>query len=191
MSIAVAVTKNNRLALGTDSQSTFGDHRVPDDIGASKIREVGAAYVASTGWSIYDDILDDYLPRATEANLSSRSTIFAFFRAFWKELHENYAFVKDQPEDDEHSPFGTLDSSFLIVSRQGVLHVAGNMNVTQFSRYYAIGSGCEYALGAASVLYGTDADSATICRKAVGAAIEFDIYCGGDIEIVELDQSAP
>lgn len=187
MSIAVAVTKNNRLVLGTDSQSTFGDRRVPDNIRASKMRKVGAAYVASTGWSIYDDILEDYLPRATKADLSSRSAIFTFFMAFWKELHENYAFVKDQPEDDEHTPFGDLDSSFLIVSPQGIFHVAGNMSVTEFSRYYAIGSGCEYALGAASVLYGTDADSATICRKAVEAAIEFNIYCGGDVEIVELD----
>lgn len=59
--------------------------------------------------------------------------------------------------------------------------------MTEFARYYAIGSGSDYALGAASVLYGTEADSATICRKAVEAAIEFNIYCGGDVEIVELD----
>jgi len=187
MSIAVAIQKNRSLVLGTDSQCTFGDLRVPQNVVASKIRQVGAAYLAATGWGIYDDILNDYLLRTKNADLSSRPAVFAFFMAFWKELHEHYPFVKDQPEDGEHSPFGDLDASFLIVSPQGIFHVSGNMTVTEFARYYAIGSGCEYALGAASVLYGTEADSKTICREAVEAAIEFNIYCGGDVDIVELD----
>ena len=187
MSIAVAVKKNRRIALGTDNQFSFGDLRMPDDVIASKIRQVGAAYLSATGWGLYDDILSDYLSRTSKADLSSRPAVFAFFMAFWKELHENYPFVKDQPEDGEHSPFGDLDASFLIVSPQGIFHVSGNMTVTEFARYYAIGSGSDYALGAASVLYGTDADSATICRKTVEAAIGFNVYCGGDVEIVELD----
>lgn len=187
MSIAIAVKKDRRIALGTDSQSTFGDRRVPANVVATKIQQVGAAYLASTGWGIYDDILNDYLSRTGAADLSSRPAVFAFFVAFWKELHEHYPFVKDQPEDGEHSPFGELDSSFLIVAPQGIFHVAGNMTVTEFARYYAIGSGCEYALGAASVLYGTEADSKTICCGAVETAIKFNVYCGGDVNIVELD----
>ena len=55
------------------------------------------------------------------------------------------------------------------------------MSVTAFQKYYAIGSGTDYALGAVSAIYEDSADAVTVCRKAIKAAIDFDVHCGGDI----------
>jgi ATP-dependent protease HslVU (ClpYQ) peptidase subunit len=54
--------------------------------------------------------------------------------------------------------------------------------VCRFDKYYAIGSGCVYALGALHQIYEQDADAAQLARRAVETAIEFDIYCGGEID---------
>ena len=86
-------------------------------------------------------------------------------------------------------PFGSLDASFLVISREGVFHVGADMSVTAFEKYYAIGSGADYALGAISPLYDNPCDAAAVCRKAIEAAMDFDVHCGGeiDIRVIELD----
>lgn len=189
MSIAVALRKNRQLALGTDSQTSFGSSRVPsDNLKTTKIHQVGPTYLATTGWGLYENILDDYLARAPEGpRLETKGAIFAFFMAFWKELHESYSFVKDQSDKDDESPFGSLDASFLVISREGVFHVGADMSVTAFEKYYAIGSGADYALGAISAIYHDAPDAVTTCRKAIEAAIDFDVHCGGEIDIRVID----
>ncbi len=189
MSIAVAIRKNRQLALGTDSQTSFGSSRVPsDNLRTTKIHQIGATYLATTGWGLYENILDDYLARAPDAKLETKGAIFAFFMTFWKELHDSYSFVKDQSDKDDESPFGSLDASFLVISREGVFHVGADMSVTAFEKYYAIGSGADYALGAISALYHDTPDTVTVCRKAIEAALDFDVLCGGeiDIKVIEL-----
>ncbi len=187
MSIAVAVRKDGRAILAADTQSNFGDRRVSvDNHRAPKIRKVGASYVATTGWGIYDDIFRDYLARARKPSLNNERDVFAFFMRLWRELHERYSLVNDQPHDDHASPFADLDASFLIVNKSGILHVSGNMSVSRFERYYAIGSGGDYALGALHALYDRVKDPRALAQRACEAAMTFDVYCGGSIDVVEI-----
>ena len=81
MSIAVALKKNRQLALGTDSQTSFGSSRVPsDNLKTTKIHQIGPTYLATTGWGLYENILDDYLARTSEGpKLETKGAIFAFF----------------------------------------------------------------------------------------------------------------
>ena len=110
MSIAVAVKHRGQIVLATDSKRTFGSGAVPEDnLTDPKTRKVGSAYLSTTGWGLYSNILDDYFARK-RARLTDRQAIFTFFRHFWRDLHRDYSFVSDQRGDDE-SPFGDLDSS--------------------------------------------------------------------------------
>ena len=43
-----------------------------------------------------------------------------------------------------------------------------------------------YALGAMYQIYDQDADAAELARRAVETAIEFDIYCGGEIDLFDV-----
>ena len=186
MSIAVAVRVGDDIVLATDSKRTFGAGAVPDDnFREAKMRKVGAAHIATTGWGVYNNILDDYLRTSRTPKLADSASIFAFFRNFWRALHDRYAFVNDQCTEGD-SPFGDLDASFLIVNAQGIFYVACDMSVTRFDNYYAVGSGAPYALGAMHALYGARANPETLARKAVAAASALDIYCGGEVNLVKV-----
>jgi ATP-dependent protease HslVU (ClpYQ) peptidase subunit len=57
------------------------------------------------------------------------------------------------------------------------------MSVRKFNKYYAIGSGSSYSLGALELLYDQKFDAEAIARRAVATAITFDNSCGGKIDI--------
>ena len=105
------------------------------------------------------------------------------------ELHERYNFVKDQA-DDADSPFGSLDSTFLVVCASGIFGVASDLSVLRYERYFAIGSGAPIALGAVHALYESEHDAEAIARSAASAAIDHDVYCGHPIHVATVRQRA-
>lgn len=190
MSIAVAVRKGRSIAVAADTQENFGDRRVlRADHHSSKIMRVGSSYVAQTGWGLYENILTDYLRKAGTPRLRGEREIFAFFNRFWKRLRKDYSFVNDQPVDDDKSPFADLDSSFLVVNAGGIFHVTGQMSVTRFGRYDAIGSGAPYALGAFHALFETSARAEELARRACDAAVTLDVSCGGELDVFTVKAS--
>jgi ATP-dependent protease HslVU (ClpYQ) peptidase subunit len=184
MSIAVAVRKGTTIAVAADSQENFGDRKiVGSNHRAAKIMSLGASELAMTGWGIYDNVFSDYLRSRRAPRFASEREIFTFFVRLWKDLRKRYSFVDDQVAEDDRSPFADLDSSFLVANRHGIFHVSGDMSVMAFNEYYAIGSGASYALGVLHALYDSERDAATLARRACEAAIAFDVYCGGEIDV--------
>jgi ATP-dependent protease HslVU (ClpYQ) peptidase subunit len=182
MSIAAAVLRDGQLALATDSMIHFGGEKVPAaNLADPKMRRIGGAWVASTGWTLYSNILEDWLGgRKRMPSLADETAIFRFFNGFWRDLHERYSFVRDQPEDHD-SPFGDLDSTFLVISPGGLFHVASDLSVTRFQQYFAIGSGASLAMGAVHALWERETDALALARAAVAAAVDHDLYCGGPV----------
>ena len=82
----------------------------------------------------------------------------------------------------DRSPFGNLDATFVIAGETGIFYVASDLGVTRFDRYFAIGSGADFAMGALHQLIDQDLDADTIATRAVETAIAFNIYCGGEIQ---------
>jgi ATP-dependent HslUV protease subunit HslV len=192
MSVAVAVSKGRSVVIAADTQENFGDRRVlRGDHSSSKIMKVGAAYVAQTGWGLYENILGDHLAKSGTPRLRNEREIFVFFNRFWKRMRKEYSFVNDQPMDDDKSPFADLDASFLIVNSGGIFHVTGQMSVTRFKRFDAIGSGGPYALGAMHALYDGTLGADEIARRGCAAAVHFDISCGGDIDLFAVKRDVP
>ena len=191
MSIALAVRKNARIALATDSQTNLGSERVPvENLSEPKFMKIGNAYMAATGWTLYSNILTDVLGRRRATpRLDSEVTIFKFFMRLWGDLHEHYNFVKDQA-DDADSPFGSLDSTFLVVCSGGIFGVASDLSVLRYERYFAIGSGAPVALGAVHALYDSEHDAEAIARSAASAAIDHDVYCGHPVHVATVRERA-
>ena len=186
MSIVVAVTKNGRTVMAADSLNVFGQERIPtDNAKAIKVRPVGSALLAITGWSVYANIFDDLLGKRKNPSLADEKQIFAFFMELWQQLRERYPFVNEQAHNKD-SPFCDLDASFLIANASGIFKVSQDASVCRFDKYYAIGSGGVYALGALHQIYEGDGDAEQLARRAVETAIEFDIYCGGQIDVFEV-----
>lgn len=187
MSIVVAVTKNNQTVMAADTLTCFGDaEQVPaDNCPTIKIRKLGSALLGGTGWAVYDDIIEHYVVENKEPDLSDRQSIFTFFLDLWKAMHDRYTLVNDQAQSKE-SPFGDMDSSFLIANSNGIFKISQDLSVTSFNQYYAIGWGADYALGAMYNLYQSDFDAATIAKQAAKTAIEFNVHCGGDITVMSV-----
>lgn len=184
MSIAVAVNKNNSIVIASDTQDNFGSSKVSyNNYSSKKIIRVGDSYVASTGWGLYEDIFDDYLELKKNISLNTKPQIFSFFMKFWKDLHEKYNFVNDQTDEDDDSPFGGLDATFLIANPNGIFYVSSNMSITKFEKYFAIGSGADFSLGTIYALYELDCKAEEIARKAIESAMTFNIYCGGEVNL--------
>lgn len=187
MSIIAAVRKNDQTFLAADTLTCFGDsHRVPQSNAITpKIRRIGGVVVGGSGWGVYDRILDAHLAEQPDPPLSNEPEIFAFFMDLWRVMHDKYSFVNDQAGSKD-SPFGDLDSSFLVGSPHGIYKVSPDMDVSRFDQYYAIGSGAEYALGALYNLYEWEESGEIIARSAVESAIAFDVYCGGEITVMQV-----
>jgi ATP-dependent protease HslVU (ClpYQ) peptidase subunit len=186
MSIVVGVRKDGETWVGADTQSSFGSNRVPPgNGGVTKLRKVGRAVIGTTGWGIYENILDDFLASSKLGKVETKDQIFTFFLDLWKALHEHYPFVNDQSDRDD-SPFGNLDAAFLVASPHGLYYVASDLSVTEFRKYCAVGSGADFGTGAAYILYDTELGAKEIVRRSVETACAFNLYCGGDVELLQV-----
>jgi ATP-dependent protease HslVU (ClpYQ) peptidase subunit len=186
MTIALAVRKNGRTVLAADSLVNFGGQRYPaQNCRFQKIYKVGESMMAWAGWSLYAEMLDKHLAVTPPPQLNSEAEVFSFFVKFWRSLHDEYLFMRGRG-GGEDGPFVDMDSVFLLVNRAGVFRVASDMDVTQFQQYCAVGTGAKYALGALRVLYDQLDDPVEIARRASQVGIDFDVYCGGPIDVTEV-----
>lgn len=187
MSIILAIRKDNRVVMAADTLTSFGDsERVPQENGrTAKIGRIGDSLVGGAGWAVYDDILNDYLTGRPTPDLGGARQIFRFFLEFWRVLHEQYTFVNDQAINRE-TPFGDLDSTFLIANETGIFTVASDLGVTPLDRYYAIGSGAEFAMGVLYTMYERSDDIVAVATDAVNAAIAMNLQCDGDVDVLKL-----
>lgn len=186
MTIILAIQKNDDTVIASDTRVSYGNEIIPgDNLPVKKIITAGGTFIGSSGWGLYDNILIDYLSSRSGVTFEDAASIFSFFMDFWQELHKRYSFVNDQSSGKE-SPFGDLDAKFLFVNRNGIFLVSNNMSVRRFNKFYAIGSGSSYSMGALDALYDSELDAATIARIAVGTAIRFDRTCGGDIDVLKV-----
>lgn len=188
MSVIAAVRKARRLVIAADSQDNFGDLRPPpDNHSALKLREIDSAWIGCSGWAIYDDLLGHYLrKRSAKTALHSREDVFDFFLKFWRAIRTDYPFVNEQSRSEDKTPFADLDATFLIASPGGIFLVSSNMSVSSFAKYYAIGSGGDYALGALHALYDGVSDPSELARRAIDAAKAYDSACGGETVLREI-----
>jgi ATP-dependent protease HslVU (ClpYQ) peptidase subunit len=187
MTVAVAVKKGDRIVLAADSLVNFGGQRYhPSNCRFRKIHLLGDSVIAWAGWSLYAELLAAHLQAAPPPTLNNEGDVFSFFIRFWRMLKEEYNMRG--PNSDADHPFADLYSTFLLVNRNGLFRVSSDMDVTEFQEYAAVGSGSKYALGALRVLYGESDDVGEIATRAVQVGIDFDVYCGGTIDVVDLNQ---
>lgn len=185
MTVALAVRKNGRTVLAADSLVNFGGQRFPEEnCRFHKIYRVDDSVVAWAGWSLYAELLSAHLANTTPKPLTTEAEIFDFFVSFWRSLRTDYAF--NARRKDGWRPFGDLDSVFVLANRSGIFRVSDDMDVTQFTQYIAVGTGSRYALGALRILYDQLDDAAEIARRAAQVGIDFDVYCGGEIDLIEV-----
>lgn len=178
MSTIVAVKKNGLIAIAADTLSCYGSTRQPADQRENydKILKVGSSYIAIVGHCANYQVLEDLFSRLKKKpELDSPQSIFAFFRGIHKKL-KDYYYVN--PKESENDEYESSQIECLIANRHGIFGVYSLREVEKYTKYYAFGSGYEYALGAMKVAYDHYDTAKEIARIGVEVAANYDKSTG-------------
>jgi ATP-dependent HslUV protease subunit HslV len=138
-----------------------------------KILRIGDSFVGVTGTATFTAILHDYFEHTSEqVQLDTPASIFRSWNRLHGILKERYFLM---PEEDKEDALESSRMDCLIANPHGIFGVAAHRTVQEFSRFYAYGSGSDYALGAMYSAYSDPQLSAEqIARQGIEAAAEFD-----------------
>ena len=193
MSTLTAVRKGAVLALASEALTTFEDTRLPfdNDAAPDKIFPVetkaGTAYVGIVGYTahylVLKQALEDFASGAEGLDLGSREAVFETFRQLHPILKEDYFLLPESGQDGD--PYESSQVSVLIASPGGIFGVYDMREVHAYKRYWAMGSGFPYALGAMWARY-DDLDARDLAAVGVEAGVAFDRSSAGPVLVYEV-----
>jgi len=188
--IAVA-KKGAQVAIGADTLCKDGYTDVGDEyrINDSKILKVNDNYIASTGFCGWNLVLADYFDSLDGApDLRSVKGIFTTITALHESLKENYYL---NPHSDKDDSFESSHFDCLVANAHGIFGFFSMRNVIEYSKFYALGSGFRYALGAMRTIYESAPSAEAIVRTGLEAAADFDEDTSEPLEIYQVELRAP
>jgi len=173
MTTIVAVKKNGHVAIAADTLTTFGNTRLPaiKDASHDKILRVGDSFVGVCGSAAHHLVLANLFAKMPEAQLNSKESIFETFKRLHPLLKEE-CFLN--PKEDEEDPYESSQITALIANAHGIFGVYSMREVFEFTQFWAIGSGHEFALGAMHQAFPHAANAMDIARLGVETGIAFD-----------------
>jgi len=190
MSTIAIVKKNGSVAIAADTQASFRSRKLSAiyDRHAGKILQVGSSFIGMTGWGVEQLVLEHLFTSAGEPpRLASKTEIFGVLLKVHQRLKQEYFLTAQADEDDA---FESSQLSLMIANPFGIFGAYSNRSVIEFERFWASGSGSDYALGAMYSVYESAVDALSIAEAGVRAAIEFDDATGAPIESHALQLSA-
>lgn len=174
MSTIVVVQKGDSACIAADSLTSFGDLKQPAhyDCFNDKIQSFGDDHVGIVGSAAHVLVLEHLMRRDdVEVDLSSRDAIF-------QTLLGMHGLLKDQyflnPQGEEEDPYESSRLDGVIANPHGIFGIYALREVYQYRRFWAVGSGCEFALGAMHAVYDQLDSAEAIARVGVEAGAEFD-----------------
>jgi ATP-dependent HslUV protease, peptidase subunit HslV len=191
MSTITIVRKNGSVAIAADTQASFGSRKLSAnyDRHAGKILRVGSSFIGMTGWGVEQLVLEHLFTSAGEPPLlAGKTEIFGVLLKVHQRLKQEYFLTAQAGEEDA---FESSQLSLMIANSFGIFGAYSNRSVIEFERFWASGSGSDYALGAMYSVYESAVDALSIAEAGVRAAIEFDGATGAPIESHALQLSAP
>ena len=186
MTTIAVVRKHGIAAIAADTLTKWGSAKESATYIANheKILQVGDSHIAITGTATFKLILRDYFANGTEARLNNAADIFRTWNRLHAALKERYFVL---PEEDKEDALESSRLDVLIANPHGIFGVSGHRTVQEFSRFYAYGSGSDYALGALYSAYEDPQRGAeALARHAIEAAAEFDDCTGTPITCVTM-----
>lgn len=175
MTTVVVVRKGDQAVIAADSLSTFGDTRIDarEDACWNKIFHSHGSYFSITGSAAHDLVLQSLLKKVKTLDFGSRMAIFESFRKLHPKLKEEF-FLKT--EEDEDDPYESSQIIALIANPSGIYGVFSLREVYEYRRFWAIGSGRDFAIGAMHAVYDNpELDALAIARIGIEAGCAFDV----------------
>ena len=175
MTTIAVVRKNGYVAIAADTMTKWGTGKETAEyiVNHQKTFKVGDTVVAITGNTTFKAMLADYFARPkVEARFDKVHNIFKTWQIMHAVLKEEYFLNAGASRAD---PVESTRVDVLLANKHGIFGVVAHRTVQEFSKYYAFGSGADYAMGAMYATYSNKTlDAEDIAKIAVKAAAEFN-----------------
>src|SRR3569833_823044 len=146
-----------------------------------KIFRVGESYITLAGTAAHFPVMRKLLTEmGDECRLGSRDEVFETYSKVHNILKEKYYLNTKEDEDD---PYESSQITSLIANRNGIFGVYSYREVFSFDRFWGIGSGRNFALGAMYAVYEHAGSAHEIAEIGVQAGAEFDKSTSGPFRI--------
>jgi len=173
------VRKGPYAAIAADTQTKRGSGKESAAYVANndKVGKIGSTYLAASGSATFKTIMHDYFSRPrVHARFDDPMKIFRTWQNFHVVLKREYFLITGTDKDDsiESTRFDVL-----LANPRGIFGIGAHRTVQEYIKFYAIGSGTDFALGALYAAYGDPRhDALALAQLAVEAAAEFDDATG-------------
>lgn len=183
MTTSVVVKKNREIAIACDSLVTFGDTRLSSAYEVNnKIFQVGDSYITLAGTAAHFPVMRKLMTDMGEdCKLHTREQVFETFSKVHHLLKENY-FLNTKEDDDD--PYESSQITALIANPHGIFGVYSYREVFSFDRFWGIGSGRNFALGAMYAVFDQGGSARDIAEVGVQAGAEFDKSSSAPFQII-------
>lgn len=176
MSTIVVVRKDKQACIAADTLTSFGDVKLGAtyDRYHDKIQICGDSYVGIVGSAAHSLVVENIFEEADiDYDLGSRQGIFRTFLKLHGILKDKY-FLNVNGKNENDEPYETSHIDAVIANPHGIFAVYGLRDTNEFERFWAIGSGADFALGAMYALYDRLDSAEEIAKAGVIAGAEFN-----------------
>jgi len=183
MTTVVVVRKGGQVAIAGDSLVTFGDTRLAHGYEQNeKLFKVGESWIGMSGTTAHFPVLRRALNGLApeELRLHSRDEVFDTFLRLHPKLKDNF-FLNTKEEDSD--PYESSQFTALICNPGGIFGVYSYREVFEFDRFWGIGTGRAFALGAMYSAYDKARSAKEIAEIGVRAGCEFDKNSSGPVRV--------
>jgi ATP-dependent HslUV protease subunit HslV len=183
MTTVVVVRKGGQVAIAGDSLVTFGDTRLAHGYEQNeKLFKVNESWVGMSGTTAHFPVLRRALNGLTpdELRLGSRDEVFDTFLRLHPKLKDTF-FLNTKEEDSD--PYESSQFTALIANPAGIFGVYSYREVFEFDRFWGIGTGRAFALGAMYAAYDRAKSAKDIAELGVRAGCEFDKNSSGPVRV--------
>jgi ATP-dependent protease HslVU (ClpYQ) peptidase subunit len=179
----VVVRKGGTVAIAADTLVTFGDTRLPHGYEMNeKLFKVGDCWVGMAGTTAHFPVLRRALASLPpdELRLHSRDQVFETFLKLHPKLKENFFL---NTKEDDADPYESSQFTALIANPAGIFGVYSYREVFEFDRFWGIGTGRGFALGAMYAAFDRVKTARDVAEIGVRAGCEFDKNSAGPVHV--------
>jgi ATP-dependent protease HslVU (ClpYQ) peptidase subunit len=185
MTTIVVVRKGDVAVIAADSLTTFGTTRLAPayDRSPQKVTVYGDSFIGVAGSAAHQLELENVLVRTPNLGFHGKAQIYESFRKLHPVLKDE-AFLN--PKEEEDDPYESSQMTVMVANPSGIFAVYSMREVFEFDRFWAIGSGRDFALGAMYTIYDRTPNAAAVAEAGVSAGAEFDTGTAPPITLHEV-----
>jgi len=184
MTTIVVVRKGDNAVIAADRLTTFGTTRLAPayDRSPEKITRHGDSFIGVAGSAAHQLVLENLLERSG-LDFRGKAAIYESFRKLHPLLKDEHFL---NPKEEEDDPYESSQMTCMIANPWGIFAVYSMREVFEFDRFWSIGSGRDFALGAMYVLYDKAPGAREVAEAGVRAGAEFDTGTSSPVVVHEV-----